>query len=209
MVEDDIYGLLSYDDAPPTPIKAFDQHDQVVYMSSMSKMLMPGLRIGYMVVPEALRERLVLYRQSQDLSSPTMLQRALASFLHRGRFKVHLERVIPHYRERRDELLRTLPQKLPASATWTHPTGGFCCWVTLPRLPADFHQLALHHGMAYTPGEVFLAGPSAQTHMRLCFGGLAPELIREAITILGMLLDKTSMSSTSPLRGLSHRLPLV
>jgi DNA-binding transcriptional MocR family regulator len=209
VVEDDIYGLLAYDGAPPTPIKAFDTDDRVIYMSSMSKMLMPGLRIGYMVVPEKLRERLVLYRQAQDLSSPPMLQRALASFLHRGRFKAHLERVLPHYRARRDETLRTLAQKLPSSVIWSHPSGGFCCWVTLPRLPADFHQVALQHGVAFTPGEVFLVEPAQHSHLRVCFGGLGPELIREAITILGMLLDQSYVPPAQRIRGLSHRLPLV
>ncbi len=209
IVEDDIYGLLAYDDEPPMPVKAFDDDEQVVYLSSMSKILMPGLRIGYMAVPEALRERLVLYRQAQDISGPPLLQRALADFLHRGRLKVHLDRTVSHYRTRRDELLRALAQKMPPAAQWTHPTGGLCCWLTVPRLPSDFQQLALRQGMAFTPGEVFLVEPDSCSHMRLCFGGLSPELIREAITILGRLLEQTAGPPAQRVRGLSHELPLV
>jgi DNA-binding transcriptional MocR family regulator len=208
IVEDDIYGLLAYDDAPPLPLKAFDTSDQVIYLSSMSKTLMPGLRMGYMVVPEQFREPIVLHRVAHDITSPTLLQRALANFLHRGRFKAHIERAIPHYRARRDELLNALAQKMPASACWTRPAGGFCCWLTLPRVPADFHQRALRQGMAFTPGDVFLVQPDENTHVRLCFSGLSPDLIREAITILGRLVEETTLTSPR-VRGLPHALPLV
>jgi len=209
IVEDDIYGLLAYDEAAPLPLKAYDTSEHVIYLSSMSKTLMPGLRIGYMLAPSKLRERVLLYRQAHDISGPHLLQRALANFLHRGRFKIHLERVIPEYRARRDELMLALAHKMPSTAQWTRPTGGFCCWLTLPRLPADFYQQALRRGMAFTPGEAFLIEPEEQSHIRLCFGGLPPQLIREAITILAALLEQSSAPLSERMRGLSHELPLV
>ena len=91
---------------------------------------------------------------------------------------------------------------------WTRPAGGFCCWLTLPRVPADFHQRALRQGMAFTPGDVFLVQPDENTHVRLCFSGLSPDLIREAITILGRLVEETTLPSPR-VRGLPHALPLV
>jgi DNA-binding transcriptional MocR family regulator len=119
------------------------------------------------------------------------LQRATAYYLQRGRFKPHIERMNIKYRERRDELMRMLALRMPRIAQWTHPKGGFSCWVTFPAdsLPPDFYQLALTHGIAFTPGEAFLTEPDGYRHMRLCFGGLSPDLIREGITILGRLLD--------------------
>jgi DNA-binding transcriptional MocR family regulator len=107
-----------------------------------------------------------------------------------------------------------LAQYMPSSASWTRPIGGFCCWLTLPRLPADFYEIALRHGMAFTPGEVFLIEPDEYSHLRLCFGGLPPELIREAILILGKLLEQVANLPANRglrdrVRGLSHELPLV
>jgi DNA-binding transcriptional MocR family regulator len=139
------------------------------------------------------------------------LQRAAAHFLHRGKLKAHLERVNVKYRERRDELLRVMAQKMPAYARWTKPKGGFCTWVTLPSdcVPRDLHHLALTHGVAYTPGESFLTEPDGFVHLRLCFGGLSPELIRESVTILARLLDPTLARPPSRLRTSGDERPIV
>lgn len=211
IVEDDIYGVLSYDCAEPMPLKALDQTNNVIYLSSFSKMLMPGIRIGYMVIPEHLCESFVLHRQALDLSGPLLLQRALANFLHRGRLKVHLDRVIPRYRARRDELMRALEGNMPHDVQWTRPEGGFCCWLTLPpdRVPDDLQQMALRHGVAFTPGDAFLVQPDGFSHMRLCFGAPSPEIIREAITILGSLLRQPHSLVARRPHGTKDDCPLV
>src|SRR5262249_37694659 len=134
--------------------------------------------------------------------------RPWATSVRGGRFRARVERLTPPSPARRDELLNALAQKMPASACWTRPAGGFCCWLTLPRVPADFHQRALRQGMAFTPGEVFLVEPDENAHVRLCFSGLSPDLIREAITILGRLVEETTLPSPR-VRGLTHALPLV
>lgn len=195
IVEDDIYGFLSYDEKPLPAMRSMEPDSQhIIYLSSLSKVLMPGIRIGYMVVPPSLRDQMLFHRQAIDLSSPMLLQRATAYYLRRGRFKPHVERMNMKYRERRDELMRMMALRMPKTAQWTHPKGGFSCWVTLPgdSMPPDLYQTALTHGIAFTPGEAFLTEPDGYRHMRLCFGGLSPDLIREAITILGRLLDPKS-----------------
>jgi 2-aminoadipate transaminase len=212
ILEDDIYGFLSYDGKPPPAMRSLDPDgERIIYLSSLSKILMPGIRIGYIVVPPALREQVLFHRQAIDLSSPMLLQRATAYYLRRGRFKPHMERMNIKYRERRDELVRMLALRMPKGVQWTQPTGGFSAWVTLPgdSIPPDFYQTALTHGIAFTPGEAFLTEPDGYRHIRLCFGGLAPELIREAITILGRLLDPKSPRLVRRLPANMNERPIV
>jgi len=210
IVEDDTYGLLAYDGEPPLSLKAQDRHDWVIYLNGFSKVLMPGLRIGFMAAPPRFRDRIVSLRQAMDLSSSPMLQRVLAHFLHRGRLKVHLRRVLPHYKERRDAAIRALAAAMPEDATWTLPEGGFCCWVTLPRRARyeNIYQDALEHGVAVTPGDVFLTEPDDAIHFRLCFSSLTTESIREGIAILGQLLHERRSIPTPP-RPILNGLPLV
>jgi len=190
IVEDDIYGRLFYDSPPPPPLKALDRGEWVIYVESLSKVLMPGLRIGYVIAPPSLHKRLLSLRRANDLCGPPLLQRAVADFLHKGRLKAHIRRMLPIYRERRDVLLRALQYWMPDSARWTRPAGGFCCWLTLPGSDAlrDLYPAALSHGLVFTPGEVFLAEPDDQVHLRLCYGSQTTGMIREGIALLGDLV---------------------
>jgi DNA-binding transcriptional MocR family regulator len=190
VVEDDIYARLAYDMAAPPPLKALDRSGAVVHISSFSKVLMPGLRIGYVVASPPLHERLLSLRRATDLCNPPLLQRALGKFLHSGGLKRHLRRVLPIYRERRDALLAALQRYMPQEATWTRPVGGFCCWLTLPRHPglSDLQQAALARGWAFAPGEVFLAQSSSDKHLRLSFGAQNSENIRSGIEVLSELI---------------------
>jgi DNA-binding transcriptional MocR family regulator len=190
IVEDDIYARLAYDDPPPLPLKTLDHTGNIVYVSSYSKVLMPGLRLGYLVAPSRLTERLVSLRQATDLCSPPLLQRALTHFLREGGLRRHLRRVLPLYRERRNALTTALRRYLPDDVQWSAPQGGFCTWLTMPGYHAfaDLERAFLAHGWAVTPGEVFLAEPQAQKSLRLCFGSQSPAAIAAAVEILGRLI---------------------
>jgi DNA-binding transcriptional MocR family regulator len=209
IVEDDTYGQLAYDLEPPPTLKALDRQGMVILLNGFSKILMPGLRMGYMVVPDRFREHMLSLRQALDLSGTMIIQRALANFLHRGRLKAHLRRVIPCYHERRDVMIQTLRAVMPSSVRWTLPTGGFSCWVTLPPDPRfnDFYHLALEYGVAVTPGHVFMAEPDAYVRFRLCFSNQPPEVIQEGVEILGELIahDHPHIAMRGAVRGL----PLV
>lgn len=189
LVEDDLYALVSYAGAAPQPLKALDG-DNVIYVNSFSKAFMPGLRLGYLVAPAALHERLAGLRLAADLGSPLLTQRALASFLRNGGLRRHLRRALPVYRERRDALLDALATYMPAAATWTQPEGGFCTWLTLPRHHALQHvyRQALARGWAFAPGEVFLAAPDAGYHLRICFGSASPDVLRRGIRCLAEVI---------------------
>ena len=192
IVEDDIYGRLGYDEPAPLPLAAHPGHAQVIYITSYSKTLMPGLRLGCMVAPPHLTERLLSFRRAADLCSPPLMQRTLAEFLRHDGLKRHLRRVRPIYRERRDALVTALRRYLPDGVHWEPPQGGFCCWLTLPPHPsfADLEQAALRHGWSITPGEVFLAEPTARRSVRLCFGTLAPDVIQTGVELLGQLIQE-------------------
>ncbi len=190
LVEDDIYSLMAYDGAPPLPLKADDRDERVLYINSFSKSLMPGLRLGMMVAPPALHDRLISLRIAADLGSPLLLQRTLAAFLRRGEHRRHVRKVVPVYRERRNAALHALEANMPPGVAWTRPGGGFCCWLTLPRRPGigDIHRLALQQGWAFAPGSVFLAENDGEHHLRICFGNLPVDGIRRGLEILGQVV---------------------
>ena len=201
IVEDDIYRPLAYSEPPPppSPIKAQDCEHGVVYVDGFSKVLLPGVRVGYVVAPPRLRDRLVRLQQVREICGPPILQRTLGEFLRRGLFKKHLERVVPIYAARRDAMLETLAEAMPDDVEWTMPDGGYCVWVTLPdhRGLEDLYEAALERGVAFTPGEVFQAQPEPGRCLRLCFGTLTEDRIRQAVSTLGQLIAERLRTSPS------------
>ncbi len=191
LLEDDIYGRLSYNGAPPPPIKAYDQSDVVIYLTSESKVYFPGLRVGTVIAPQPLRERLLALRRATDLCGSLLNQRLLAHFLESKAAQQYLRRAVPIYRRRRDTMLMALRQSMPASVSWTHPEGGFCVWLTLPNAPAlrDLQQAALQHGVAIAPGEVFLTSSTEHKHIRLTFSYEDEETIQRCVRVLGQLIE--------------------
>ncbi len=186
IIEDDIFHALSYQSEIPAPIRALDDRGVVFYVDSFSKSLLPGLRIGYVVAPQAQRRVIASLHSAATLGSAHVLQRALARFVEDGKYDAHLRRVIPHYRRRRDALLRALKREMPREAVWTSPGGGFCCWLTLPDgLSSDeIFRVALQRGIAFAPGRLFEVHPRRPDHARLCFGTLPPERLGQAVEVL-------------------------
>ncbi len=211
IVEDDIYGRLCYAGNPPPALKAEDRSGRVIYLSSVSKCLMPGLRIGYAVAPPDLVRRMVLARQAQDICSPLLTQRTLAIFIEQGWLHAHIRRVLPHYRERRDALLQAMERFFPPGVTWTRPQGGFACWVTLPYglSVTDLYLSAIARGVAFAPGEVFKASPDSRPHLRLCYSAEPPERLSEAVAVLGALLRERGLRQPLPAPKLGEYVPLV
>lgn len=189
IVEDDIYASLSYDGPIPPSLYALDDSN-VIYLSSLSKSLIPSLRIGYIVAPQPIYDRLVTLKRASDLFTSTLMQQPTARFLCEGGLKRHLRRVLPVYGERRNALHAALQRHMPSSVQWTRPAGGFCCWLTLPRHRnlMNLYQLALARGLAVAPGEVFLSEPSTQLHLRLTFGNQPSESIESGVEMLGELI---------------------
>jgi DNA-binding transcriptional MocR family regulator len=211
IVEDDLYAALAYDAPAPPALKAIDTHGQVIYLNSFSKCLMPGLRLGYLVAPPVLQEKMLSLRLAADLVSPTLTQRALAAFLQSGGLRRHLRRVLPTYAERRDGLLAALQRFVPAPVQWTQPAGGFCAWLTLPRHRGlgDIVRLMAQEGWEIAPGDVFLAQPSTDQHLRLCFGSLPADAITRSMRTLGKIVsEQLALPSAAGPEG-GEYMPLV
>ncbi|MEM7336352.1 MAG: PLP-dependent aminotransferase family protein [Chloroflexota bacterium] len=198
IVEDDIYGRLAYDEEPLPSIKQFDTQSRVIYLNGFSKMLMPGIRVGFIVMVPTLKADLLALRRAFDLCGPPFLQRALAEFLRENGFKPHIRKIRPIYKERRDTLLQALQAEMPPSVRWTIPKGGFCNWVSMPRqfAPGELYRLALQRGFAFTPGEAYDINRPQEEHFRLCFGGLTSIGIQATIKQLAQLIRSGSQSSS-------------
>ena len=190
VVEDNPYGLLGFDGEPIPAMRSMDE-DRVVYLGSFSKTFAPGFRIGWVLAPHAVREKLVLAQESATLCPPVFSQFAVAAYLAahdwRGQIKIFREM----YRERRDAMIAGLVDHMPAGTSWTQPEGGFFVWVTLP--PGLDSQAMLPRAVtarvAYVPGTAFYADGFGSRHMRLSYCFPTPERIIEGTRRLGEVMQ--------------------
>lgn len=195
LVEDDPYSALRFSGETAPPIKAYDEAGFVFYLGSFSKMLAPGLRLGWMVAPLDLMPRLVTIRESFDLESSALTQRAVYEFLDRGSLPDHLSRLNAANRERCDAMLDALAQYMGDKATWTRPEGGLFVWLTLHDRSVDTWALLNEsidtQRVAYVPGGAFaVTDKDAARHtLRLNFSAVTPSAIHEGIRRLSELVN--------------------
>ena len=208
VLEDNPYGLLGFDAPPTQAIRARGAQDDVLYLGSFSKTFAPGLRVGWVLAPHAVREKLVLAAESAVLCPPTFNQMVLADYLSTQDWQGQVAAFRGMYRERRDAMLDALGQLMPAGTTWTHPTGGFYVWVTLPgELDAKvLLPRAITARVAFVPGTAFYADGTGRGHLRLSYCYPEPDRIREGIRRLATVLDeelelRATFGSTGPLRS--------
>ncbi|HEV2147003.1 MAG TPA: PLP-dependent aminotransferase family protein [Longimicrobiaceae bacterium] len=192
LVEDDAYGFLRYDGAAPPPLRALDA-EWVLYVGSFSKIFAPGLRVGWLIVPEPLIPSLSILKHGSDLDVSTLAQRCIAAFLDTGALPGHLDAVRAEYRARRGAMLGALERHFPSTAQWTAPAGGMFVWVRLPEgtdTVALLRRAVASERVAFVPGPAFCAhDPGQAAHcMRLCFASLPPERIEEGIARLARAL---------------------
>jgi 2-aminoadipate transaminase len=210
IVEDDPYGQLRYegDHLPPLVTVDAELHGcasgerafrgGVLYLGTLSKTLAPGLRIGWVVAPEEVIEKLVQLKQAADLHTSTFTQ-MVAYEVARGGFLDHHVRVIRRtYRERRDAMLAAIERHFPVGVRWTQPQGGLFLWVTLPRGAdaAAVLEEALAAGVAFVPGTSFFPTGGGRDTMRLNFSYCSPDRIAEGVARLGAALRKTVGASS-------------
>lgn len=190
ILEDDFVGDLRYEGRAQPALKAFDPGGQVIYISTFSKMLMPGLRVGFLAAEGPIYERLVEAKRVTDMASNNLIQRALDAYVTVGRYQAFLRRSCQRYRQRRDAMSQAIQRYLPRDVGFTPPQGGLFIWL---RLPAGVSSeallpLACQQGMAFMPGTRFFPDPSqGEAYIRLNFAGQPPERIAEAIRRLGKL----------------------
>jgi DNA-binding transcriptional MocR family regulator len=190
VVEDNPYGLLGFDGPSPNAMRAEDS-ENVIYLGSFSKTIVPGFRVGWALVPQALREKLVIASESSILCPSNFSQLAISSYLANQPWRDQIASFVELYRARRDAMLETLDATFPKSATWTKPKGGFYVWVTLPA-GIDTKALvpkAIVAKVAYVPGTAFYADGLGSWSMRLSYCHPTPERIREGVAALAHVID--------------------
>jgi DNA-binding transcriptional MocR family regulator len=207
VLEDNPYGLLYFDGPPPHAMRSVEE-DGVIYLGTFSKTLAPGFRVGWVLAPHAIREKLILANEAAVLSPSSFTQHVINEYLSTADWKGQIDVFRGVYRDRRDAMLAALTDYLP-DLSWTHPTGGFYVWVTLPdnldsksMLPRAVKEL-----VAYTPGTAFFADGGGRNKLRLAFCYPTPEFIREGIRRLSTVINGelellTTFSQTAPLATL-------
>ena len=192
LVEDNPYGDLWFDGAPPASL-ASRYPEGTIYLGSFSKVLVPGLRLGYLVAPPALFQKLLQAKQAADLHTPTFNQRLVHEVIADGFLDRHVPTIRDLYRGRRDAMLAALARYMPEGVTWTQPAGGMFLWVELPAGldAASLLEPAVQRGAAFVPGAPFFAGtlPRAGT-MRLSYVAADAGQIDQAIQVLGELVSE-------------------
>jgi 2-aminoadipate transaminase len=213
IIEDDPYGQLRYEGEHLTPLIVLDRQNlrgddgyskgNVIYLSTFSKTLAPGLRLGWMVAPPDVIAKLVQLKQSADLHTSTFVQMVAYEVARDNFLDEHIKLIRRVYGERRDVMLKALEENFPPEVTWTRPQGGLFLWVTLPER-MDCHRLfeaAIKENVAFVPGDSFYAGngyaEEGRRHFRLNFSNAQPEQIREGIRRLSVAI-KNQLAGLQP-----------
>ena len=191
VLEDDPYGALSYG-GETLPSLLSMMPDNVVYMGSFSKVLAPGLRVGYLIAPQALHRKLVQAKQAADLHTPSFTQRIVYETIKDGFLDTHIPGIRTLYAQRCQVMLEAMKRHFPSSATWNEPRGGMFIWVQLPAGMNSMKLLdqAIASNVAFVPGAPFFANDPRHNTLRLSFVTVPPERIEQGIRVLGELLKR-------------------
>ena len=191
VIEDNPYGLLGFDRPSPNAMRAEDS-ENVIYLGTFSKTIAPGFRVGWALVPQALKEKLVIASESSILCPSNFAQLAISSYLSDQPWRDQISSFTQLYKVRRDAMLETLEETFPVGATWTKPGGGFYVWVTLPP-EIDTKAMmpkAIVAKVAYVPGTAFYADGFGTWSMRLSYCHPTPDRIREGVKALAGVVNQ-------------------
>jgi 2-aminoadipate transaminase len=194
ILEDDPYGELFYGDQPPPPLAALDQSGSVLYLGTCSKILFPGVRLGWIAAPRPVIAQLGVLRQYIDLHANTPSQAVLDGLLREDLLNAHLACVRVRYREKRDLLASVLEAMGRGLLHWRLPDGGYYLWCALEAglRARDLQDEAARLGVAFVPGDAFYPGVGGEAHLRLNFTGPDAASLEEGARRLGVALERLS-----------------
>jgi 2-aminoadipate transaminase len=190
VLEDNPYGLLRYEGEPLPTLYSLDGGRYVIYLGTFSKILSAGLRLGWAAAPGPILERLNLGKQAADLCSSPLNQYFVAAYFAHRDWRKYLTTLRALYRRRRDVMLSSLEEFLPAEAVWTRPEGGLFIWATLPDYidTTDLLARALREHVAFVPGRAAYLDGRGGSEMRLNFSGVTEDEIREGVRRIGKVV---------------------
>jgi 2-aminoadipate transaminase len=199
VLEDNPYGLLRYEGEPLPTLYSLDRGNFVIYLGTFSKILSPGLRIGWTAAPAPVLDKLNLGKGGVDLCSATLSQHFVATYFAERDWRTYVRTQVDLYRRRRDVMLEALAEHLPHEATWTHPNGGLFIWARLPDYidTTDLLARALRENVAFVPGRAAYLDGRGGSEMRLNFSGISDDDIREGVRRVGKIVrEQVALYST-------------
>ncbi len=191
VVEDDPYSWVQFEGERLKPLRSLDE--SIIYLGTFSKIFSPGLRIGWVVAPRPIIDKLIFAKQAADLCSSSFTQRVIAEYFLNYPWKIHLNRLVGLYRERRNAMVDALKEFLPTEASWTNPQGGLFLWAKLPDYVDTTEMLAEainEAKVSYVPGRAFFADRSGKNCMRLNFSYPDAEEIHEGVKRLSQVVKR-------------------
>jgi len=190
IAEDNPYGLLRYEGEQLPPLYQLEGGDYVIYLGTLSKILSPGIRLGWAVAPPPVMEKIVLGKQASDLCTSTLTQYFVREYFSEGHWRDYVESLCDLYRSRRDAMLDALGRHFPPQAKWTRPGGGLFIWATLPDYidTTDLLAKALRENVAFVPGQAAYVDGRGGSSMRLNFSASTEEQIDEGIRRIGQVI---------------------
>ncbi len=204
VLEDDYVGDIRYEGRAQPTLKSLDPDGRVIYVGTFSKMLIPGLRVGFVVADGPVYDLLLRFKRCHDLATCNLIQRALRDYVSVGRYHAHLQRSSAVYRRRRDAMLAALERHMPEGATWTRPKGGLFVWARLPQgmKASEVLPKACEEGVVFAPGGNFFLDPAeGDGCMRLNFASNGEAVIEEGIRRLGVALSQGGLTGRKGRRG--------
>ncbi len=183
VLEDDPYSELYYEGGLLPTLKSLDTSDHVIYLSTFSKVISPGLRLGWLAAPPDLARQLLMAKQLDDLHCNTLAQSVVNEFCRKGLQREHLVMVRGEYQIRRDAMLASLAEFAPSGMLWSRPAGGFHIWCSLPEgvHAGTLLASAVEKKVTFVPGDVFCANGGGTDRLRLSFSRCSEDMIREGI----------------------------
>jgi 2-aminoadipate transaminase len=204
IAEDSPYSLLRYEGQVMPALKSLDEEGGVIFVGSFSKLLAPALRLGWIVAPVPLIEKLTVLKETADLETSALVQRAVAEFYRRGLMEKHLERVCRAYRERLAAMQAALAREMPSGIRWSMPEGGIFLWLSLPDghdTRALLTEAVETERVAFIPGAAFSLDGHSANAMRLNFSNATPGQIDEGVARLGRVIQRAIVGEPTPMSG--------
>jgi 2-aminoadipate transaminase len=192
VLEDNPYGMLRYEGEPLPPLRSLDGGVFVMYLGTFSKILSPGIRLGWVVAPPPVLEKINLGKAASDLCTSTLSQLMVHAYFEEARWRDYVEALTELYRDRRDTMLDALAEFFPREAEWTRPQGGMFIWATLPDFidTTDLLARALRENVAFVPGSGAYLDGRGRSSMRLNFSASDGDDIREGIRRIGEVIKE-------------------